>query len=69
MNKEWRVEISHVYRERNCCADWLASYALGLEKGLHFSQNPPDGIQHCLSEDAVGIGRLRHCLSPSDLEG
>ncbi|KAK4278982.1 hypothetical protein QN277_016750 [Acacia crassicarpa] len=61
--QEWQVRMTHVYREGNRCADFLASYVLRLEVGIHVFQEPPDGITGLLSEDALGVGRPRLCCN------
>ena len=57
--RDWQIEIQHVYREGNKCADYLATYALQLEVGRHLLQQPPDGLQYLLHEDELGIGQER----------
>ncbi|KAI9085325.1 hypothetical protein K1719_032702 [Acacia pycnantha] len=59
--RDWRVTVSHVYREGNRCADFLATYALSLEVGIHSLEEPPDGLRGLLHDDAVGAGSLRLC--------
>ncbi|KAI9124795.1 hypothetical protein K1719_004122 [Acacia pycnantha] len=59
--QDWRVTVNHVYREGNRCADFLASFALTLEEGLHSLEHPPADLQRLLSEDMEGLGVLRLC--------
>ena len=30
LSRDWQVQISHTYQERNSCADWLARWTLGF---------------------------------------
>ncbi|KAI9071153.1 hypothetical protein K1719_046886 [Acacia pycnantha] len=59
--QDWRVNLTHVYREGNYCADVLATHALKLNIGLHTLEDPPDGLMTILHEDAVGVTRPRWC--------
>ncbi|KAK4260108.1 hypothetical protein QN277_003266 [Acacia crassicarpa] len=63
LDKDWRVTISHVFREGNRCADLLASYALDLEIGIHFFCEPPEGLVDMLRADLDGVGIMRLCNS------
>ncbi|KAK4267298.1 hypothetical protein QN277_024096 [Acacia crassicarpa] len=63
LEQAWRVTITHVYRDGNRCADFLASFALSLEDGYHPLQEPPAGVVGLLEEDAVGIGVVRRCCN------
>ncbi|KAK4270869.1 hypothetical protein QN277_019637 [Acacia crassicarpa] len=66
LDEDWRVTITHVYREGNQCADFLATFALNLEEGLHLLQEPPRAMHFLLHADAVGEGRVRMCPVSSD---
>ncbi|KAK4276048.1 hypothetical protein QN277_019040 [Acacia crassicarpa] len=61
MAQEWRVTVSHTYREGNLCADMLATYALDLEPGYHRLQEPPEDLLHFLRDDVGGVGSVRLC--------
>ncbi|KAK4267482.1 hypothetical protein QN277_024257 [Acacia crassicarpa] len=65
LDQEWRVTVTHVYREGNRCADILATYALNFSEGIHFLDDPPEDLQTLLREDADGVGRVRLCSSHS----
>lgn len=60
--KDQRISISHVFRDGNRCADYLASYALNLDIGNHLLQEAPNGLREVLQEDADGVGRTRLCF-------
>lgn len=61
LQQDWRVTVTHVYREGNRCTNFLASYALSLGVRYHCLLEPPDGIVGLLREDADGVGRARLC--------
>ncbi|KAI9077419.1 hypothetical protein K1719_040622 [Acacia pycnantha] len=44
MAQDWRVSVTHVYREGNCSADFLATYALMMSVGWHMIVNLPAGL-------------------------
>ncbi|KAF7831566.1 ribonuclease H [Senna tora] len=31
LNREWQVKLSHIYRESNKVADWLAGHAVKMK--------------------------------------
>ncbi|GAU20014.1 hypothetical protein TSUD_273490 [Trifolium subterraneum] len=41
--KDWQVQISHIYRQANQVADWIANYAL-CTYGFQYSQSPTSGL-------------------------
>ena len=59
LDREWQIELQHVYREGNKCADFLASYTLQLDVGKHLLLHPPDGLRRLLDEDEHGVGQDR----------
>ncbi|KAI9109003.1 hypothetical protein K1719_019958 [Acacia pycnantha] len=59
LSYDWRITLHHVYREGNCCADFLATYALAKDVGLHILDEPPEGVCGFLNEDAAGVERPR----------
>ena len=62
MEKDWDIDVKHVFREGNKCADFLASYALQLQEGSHFLQDPPFGLEGVLHDDLVGVYQERLIL-------
>ncbi|KAI9084616.1 hypothetical protein K1719_033398 [Acacia pycnantha] len=60
---DWRVTTSHVYREGNLCADFLASFALNLEEGFHALQVPPEAMSLMLQADMAGDGISQMCMT------
>ncbi|XP_037494537.1 uncharacterized protein LOC105631124, partial [Jatropha curcas] len=53
--------ISHVVREANYCADWLASYASSLSLGFQVPDDPPPGLGDWLAYDCRGLASIRRC--------
>ncbi|OMO87284.1 reverse transcriptase [Corchorus capsularis] len=56
---DWIVDIRHICRESNRCANRLADLAHTSAQGVSFYEDPPLQIQHLLNEDREGIGVLR----------
>ncbi|KAJ9159056.1 hypothetical protein P3X46_024587 [Hevea brasiliensis] len=61
--KDWDVQISHIYREANFSADWLASMAYSLPLGRHFLEEPPVSILSWLFHDVVGVSYNRSVVA------
>ena len=57
MEMDWDINVKHVFREGNKCADFLASYALQLQEGSHFLQDPSVGLEGVLHDDLVGVSQ------------
>ena len=55
IRRNWRVEITHVYREANFTADYLATLACSLPLGLHVLNSPPKGVLQFMSQDTYGV--------------
>lgn len=55
IHRDWTCKITHVYREPNKCADWMATHFDDLELGLHVFNNPTTGITSALTADAMGL--------------
>ncbi|KAI9072186.1 hypothetical protein K1719_045853 [Acacia pycnantha] len=65
LKRDWRITVSHVYREGNQVGGFLATYALGLEVGYHSLPGPPDGIAGLLREDAEETSETCSIFSPA----
>ena len=50
--KDWQVSISHVYREANSAADFMANLACSLPLGLMVYPSPPLGVSSSLLYDS-----------------
>ncbi|CAL1384470.1 unnamed protein product [Linum trigynum] len=59
LNLDWEVTVSHVYREANCAADFLANKAHDFDFGTHpFNVCDVDLVQW-LRHDVMGISHER----------
>lgn len=54
-SRSWDIRISHVWREGNRVADYLANVAHSRELGLHMLRHPPKGCVSLLLQDVVGV--------------
>lgn len=59
LERDWNVEVCHVYREAKRSADFLASYALAQELGYHLLEEGPPGIHRFLDDDVNGYSTPR----------
>lgn len=59
MELEWDVEISHIYREENLCADMITKSGINMqERYISFEECPPHW-KHFLEIDCSSLGVLR----------
>ncbi|CAN0845830.1 hypothetical protein LINGRAHAP2_LOCUS4218 [Linum grandiflorum] len=47
-SRQWEVTISHIYREVNFPADYLANLGHSFPYGMHFFDSPDRGLSHWL---------------------
>ncbi|CAN0914181.1 Putative ribonuclease H protein At1g65750 [Linum grandiflorum] len=47
-SRQWEVHLSHIYREANYAADYLANLGHSFTYGLHFLDLPDRGLFHWL---------------------
>ena len=59
LDRHWIVKVSHVVREANFTADWLADYAINFEFGCHRLTSPPMGIISWLNHDRISVSYKR----------
>ncbi|OMO61183.1 hypothetical protein CCACVL1_23704 [Corchorus capsularis] len=59
INSDWIVDIRHICREGNRCADHLANLAHSTPNGVSLLEDPPDSITSLLEDDRAGRGVLR----------
>lgn len=59
MEGNWKVRISHCYREGNRVADWLSKYGHSTEVGLQVFDVPPSGCLQLLTDDSSGVYQQR----------
>lgn len=53
------IKYTHVLREGNACADYLANLGQNLQWDTAFLEDPPEGILGLLEVDTGGIGTRR----------
>ncbi|KAL9224347.1 hypothetical protein vseg_000390 [Gypsophila vaccaria] len=61
---QWRVEMQHIYREANTCADWLANLAIDQDELLTCFENPPPCLSYLMHQDICGVAWPRMVASP-----
>ncbi|CAN1264564.1 Putative ribonuclease H protein At1g65750 [Linum perenne] len=59
LNREWEVMISHIYREGNQAADYLADIGHGLPTGTHSINVMDSTLCYFLRRDCMGISEPR----------
>ncbi|KAL9450874.1 hypothetical protein AB3S75_012585 [Citrus x aurantiifolia] len=63
LRRNWRVEITNVYREANFAADNLATLACSFPLGLHVLNSTPKEVLQFMSQDTYGVVYLRLVIS------
>ncbi|CAN0876743.1 Putative ribonuclease H protein At1g65750 [Linum grandiflorum] len=58
-SRHWEVNISHIYREANFAADYLANLGHSLPYGMHLFDSPDRGLSHWLHYDLIGVSLPR----------
>lgn len=57
--RDWDSRVTHVLREQNKVADWLAGYVFNFMKGLRVFGSPPMGVMSYLENDTKGPPEVR----------
>ncbi|CAN0870121.1 Putative ribonuclease H protein At1g65750 [Linum grandiflorum] len=57
--RNWEVNLSHIYREANNAADYLANFGHSLNYGLHIFDTPDRDLSHWIYYDLVGVSLPR----------
>ena len=55
LNLDWQVSLSHIYREANFAADYMANLDFSIPLGLIVYPTPPLGVRSFLFHDSYGI--------------
>ncbi|CAN1191399.1 Putative ribonuclease H protein At1g65750, partial [Linum perenne] len=58
-SREWELSLSHVYREANCAADYLANFGHSFCVGMYLFQTLDASLAHWLRYDLIGIALPR----------
>ena len=59
LSRNWHTAITHIYREANSAADFMANMAHSAPLGLHVFPNPPMGIYSIISQDLFRVSKPR----------
>ena len=51
LQKQWDVQLIHIYCEGNWCANWLVRESLMLNHGLHYWSDPLNSLLNILKDD------------------
>lgn len=54
MERDWEVQIRHIYHEGNAMANGMANYAKHLEHGWYVFDHPPDDVRQVLYLGSTG---------------
>ncbi|CAN0870349.1 Putative ribonuclease H protein At1g65750, partial [Linum grandiflorum] len=57
--RQWEVTLTHIYREANCTADYLANLGHSFNLGFHIVDSPDRGLSHWLRYDVIGVSLPR----------
>ncbi|KAL9443990.1 hypothetical protein AB3S75_017211 [Citrus x aurantiifolia] len=55
LRRNWQIAITHIYREANSAADFMANMAHSAPLGLYVFSDPPMGIYSIISQDLFGV--------------
>ena len=55
LQRDWEVQISQIFRERNQLADHLANKALQMERGIQILTNALANVFQLMRNDIVGV--------------
>ncbi|CAN0916926.1 Putative ribonuclease H protein At1g65750 [Linum grandiflorum] len=58
-NQPKDVTLTHIYREANCVANYLANPGHSFTFGLHFINLPDRGLSHWFRYDIIGVSLPR----------
>ncbi|CAN1192339.1 hypothetical protein LINPERHAP2_LOCUS41492, partial [Linum perenne] len=61
-NRNWLVEVRHVYREANKAADFLAGQGYLFPFGIHLFPLSNCNLGHILRYDCLGVSEPRFIL-------
>ena len=66
MDQDWEVQVQHIYREVNECADALAKWGTHQRNILSVYSNCPSFVYLYYVRDLAGLGVNRLCARGSD---
>ncbi|CAI0378945.1 unnamed protein product [Linum tenue] len=59
IQRNWEVRISHIYREGNKVADFLANTGHSVSIGYHVFESSDSGLTYWILYDVLGISQTR----------
>ncbi|CAI0550251.1 unnamed protein product [Linum tenue] len=65
LSRDWQVVISHIYREGNYCADYIASRGHSMSFGLHEFPITDPSLCNWILYDVQGISEPRLVVNES----
>lgn len=60
--QNWSIQVNHVYREANTCADWLANQGHQQPLGYLFLKAPPPTLHQWILNYFIRVSHFRMCL-------
>ncbi|CAN0922601.1 Putative ribonuclease H protein At1g65750 [Linum grandiflorum] len=66
-SRQWEVKLSHIYRETNNAADYLANLVHSFSYGLHLFDLPDRGLSHWLHYDLIGVSTPRSVMISNNI--
>ena len=67
MDQNWEVQVQHIYREANECANALAKREAHLRHLLSVYSTCPSFVYLCYVKDMAGLGVNRLCARQSSV--
>ena len=61
MDRDWVVQVQHIYREANACANTLANQGTHQQNLLSVYNGCPSFVYMYYVKDLTGLGSIRLC--------
>ena len=59
LSRNWQISITHIFREANLVADFMANMTHSVSHGLHLFTSPTVGIYSIILQDMFGVAQPR----------
>ncbi|CAN0915127.1 Putative ribonuclease H protein At1g65750, partial [Linum grandiflorum] len=66
-SRQWEVQLSHIYRDANNAADYLANLGHSFSYGLHLFDLLDRGMSHWLQYDLIGVSTPRSVMISNNI--
>ncbi|CAN0866786.1 Putative ribonuclease H protein At1g65750 [Linum grandiflorum] len=66
-SRQWEVQISHIYRETNNVADYLANLDHSFSYGMHLFGTPDRGLSDWLDYELIGVSTPRFVMVSNNI--